>query len=84
MPKPLLEKLQKVYNIDGKFYIHKSQSHHIEFINLNSLDQVYGSLFHLMVKAAFRDHRNFIVAKVRCKPTFKDVEEEEPTEEDWL
>ena len=43
---------------------------HVEFLPLSSIDPIYSSYFHLMIKEAFRDHKHFIVAKIKSRPHF--------------
>jgi hypothetical protein len=39
----------------------------IDFLDLTECDAVYGSMFSMMIKEAFRDNKNFIVARVKSR-----------------
>lgn len=39
----------------------------IDFLDLEECDAVYGSRFSMMIKEAFRDNKNFIVARVKSR-----------------
>ena len=69
---PIQEKEQccKVYTIDQRDYILTKAAQHmseIDFLDLQETDAVYGSMFNMMIKEAFRDNKNFIVARVKSR-----------------
>jgi hypothetical protein len=39
----------------------------IDFLDLSECDAVYGSMFSMMIKEAFRDNKNFLVARVKSR-----------------
>lgn len=60
----------RVYTLDGKDYILTKAAQHMQesdFLDLNETDSVYGSMFGMMIKEAFRDNKNFIVARVKSR-----------------
>lgn len=59
--------LQKVYEINEKYYILKSELPYVSFMDLKTLDKVYSSFFHLMIKTSFRSDKHFILAKIKSK-----------------
>ena len=50
MPEQIRDQKQKVYEINDKFYILKSELPFVQFVNLKIVDKIYSSLFHLMIK----------------------------------
>lgn len=42
-----------------------------DFLDLNESDCIYGSKFSLMIKEAFRDNKNFIVARLKSRASDK-------------
>ena len=38
-----------------------------DFLDLEEMDAIYGSMFGMMIKEAFRDNKNFIVARVKSR-----------------
>lgn len=57
-----------------------------DFIDLDEVDCIYGSIFAMMIKEAFRNDLNFIVAKLKSRGTDK-FERSSPSvndEEDYL
>jgi hypothetical protein len=39
----------------------------IDFLDLQETDAVYGSMFSMMIKEAFRENKNFIVSRVKSR-----------------
>lgn len=63
LDKELVEKLTKVYEFNCKDYILKSQLEYVSFMPLSNTDCVYNGCFmHIMIKEAFRNGKDFIVA----------------------
>ena len=56
---------------DGKQYISSHAFKHCELLDLNETDAIYGSTFAMMIKESFRNDKNFIVAKLKCRGTDK-------------
>jgi hypothetical protein len=42
-----------------------------DFLDLDEADCIYGSKFSLMIKEAFRDNKNFIVARLKSRASDK-------------
>ena len=55
----------------------------IDFLDLEETDAVYGSLFNMMIKEAFRDNKNFIVARVKSRGTDKYDNSRVPRDPDY-
>ena len=75
------EKCCKVYTIDGRDHLLTRAAQHmadIDFLDLSESDAVYGSMFNMMIKEAFRDNKNFIVARVKSRGQDK-YDNENPT-----
>ena len=45
-----------------------------DFLDLDEVDCIYGSIFALMIKEAFRDDKHFIVAKLKSRGSDKFVQ----------
>ena len=68
LDKELAGKLAKVYMIDNKKYILKSQWKHMNLVSLTAYDPVYNHCsMHVMIKQAFKAQKDFICAKVISK-----------------
>ena len=68
------EKYIKVYDFEGKDYILTKSYNYMQkedFLDLNESDCIYGSQFSLMIKEAFRDDKNFIVARLKSRASDK-------------
>jgi hypothetical protein len=39
----------------------------VDYLDLSEVDAIYGSMFSMMIKEAFRDNKNFIVARVKSR-----------------
>ena len=64
------KKYCKVYSINGHDHILSKASKYmsdVDFLDLSESDAVYGSMFSMMIKEAFRDNKNFIVARVKSR-----------------